>query len=371
MRLSVWLLCTTFAVALAACGDDDDDDTIGDGDADADTDADGDADDEVRGDEACGTCEDPPDCGDNQVLSCCVCVRRPTAALDRTPCGAVDDDCGDGAPDLGCFEPDGYPEAGAPEDVTLYGVIDVFGNGVDADDITLEVFLPGTDCGAEPGELLATTTASVDRCPTELDVDRCQEEDPDDEGEFRALGYFEFEDPIPTETILAIRTSGSAALWKPLVLYNVYFHASEVEDGRVFYEARVLSTDDYRTIPASAGIPAGIAPGHGAIAGEIHDCGDVRLSFAQVGTSPAPPAPHTITYFNDNPDDPLPQASRTEGTSILGLWASLDIPPGPARVVAVGLSGDQIVSGGWFDTCVFADTVSAVTLRGIRPSQVP
>ncbi len=229
MRLWTALLFSTAALALAACGDDDDD-TIGDGDADADADGDGDgdADDEVLGDEACGTCEDPPDCGESQVLSCCVCVRRPSAELTRTPCGAVDDDCGGGAPDLGCFDPAGYPEAGTPEDVTLYGVIDVFGNGVDADDITLEVFLPGETCGTEPGELLATTTASVARCPTELDVEQCQEEDPDDEGEFRSLGYYEFETAIPTETLLAIRTSGSAALWKPLVLYNVYFHADEV-----------------------------------------------------------------------------------------------------------------------------------------------
>lgn len=266
----------------------------------------------------------------------------------------------------------GYRTRGEPEDVIVHGVTDIFGNGLDADDITLEIFEPEPDgaCGAEPGTLVATATANVEDCVDALDVDRCREENPDDEGQFRDLGYFEFADPVPSETLLALRTSGNPGLWKPLVLYNLYFANDEIEDGRVFYEARVLSTDDYRTIPASAGIPEGITPGNGALAGEIHDCGDVRVSFAQVATEPSPPAPRTTTYFNDNPDDPLPVASRTEGTSLLGLWASLNVPPGATKVSAIGVVDGALVSLGWFDACVFPDTVSAVTLRGPRPSQV-
>jgi hypothetical protein len=299
-------------------------------------------------------------------------VRRQDAEheMTRTACGVVDDDCGDGAADLGCFTPEGYRQAGTPQDVTVYGVTDVFGNGVDADDITLEIFEPGDGC-TEPGALLATATAHVADCVAELDQERCQEENPDNEGEFRDLGYFELAEPVPTETLLALRTSGNPALWKPLVLYNLYFENAEVENGRVYYEARVLSTDDYRTIPAAAGMPAGVTPGNGALAGEVHDCGDVRLSFAQVGTDPGPPSPFRITYFNENPDHPLPVSSRTEGTSVLGLWASLNLPPGPARVSALGFTDGGMVSLGWFDLCVFADTVSAVTLRGPPPQQVP
>ncbi|MBI2893220.1 MAG: hypothetical protein HYY06_06675 [Deltaproteobacteria bacterium] len=378
MRQTPWL-CLFFAacalaLSTAGCGDDDDSSTDGDADVDVDADADGDAD-EVAGDEACGpeSCPDPPSCDDGQVLSCCVCVRRQDEShpLARTPCGAVDDDCGPGEPDLGCFQPDGYRVAGDPQDVIVYGVTDIFGNGVDADDIRVEIFEPGGDCGDGPGTLLATTTALVDDCVAALGQEECQEEDPDDEGSFRDLGYFEFTETVPTETILALRTSGNPSLWKPLVLYNLYFTNDEVSEGRVFYEARVLSTDDYRTIPASAGMPAGISPGNGALAGEVHDCGDARVGFAQVATDPAPPQPYSITYFNDNPDDPLPISSRTEGTSILGLWASLNLPPGPAKVSAIGFVGDGMVSLGWFDVCVFADTVSAVTLRGPRPQQLP
>ncbi len=354
------------------CGDDDDDTGA---DADADVDADADADDPVANDDACGACDDPPDCSQSEVLSCCVCVRRQDGdhPLARTACGDVDEDCADGEPDLSCFLPEGAVEPGESEEVIVYGVTDIFGNGVDADGITLELFEPDPTCAdGSPGRLLSTATASVDDCVAALGEDRCREEDPDNEGEFRDLGYYEFAEAVPSETLLVMRTSGNPALWKPLVLYNIYFANADVEqDGRAFYEARVLSTDDYRTIPASAGMPAGISPGNGALAGEVHDCGDVRVSFAQVGTEPGPPAPFSITYFNEDPDNPLPVSSRTEGTSLLGLWASLNLPPGPAKVSAVGWVDGGMVSLGWFDTCVFADTVSAVTLRGPRPQQLP
>ena len=55
-----------------------------------------------------------------------------------------DDFCDPGAPsaapDLGCFVEGSRPTRGEVQMVTVYGVADVFGNGDDADNITIEVY---------------------------------------------------------------------------------------------------------------------------------------------------------------------------------------------------------------------------------------
>lgn len=335
----------------------------------------------------------PSDCPERACFSAlvhdCVCVAQPRTEATRTSCGEIttsggtarnpeDDFCVEGAtgtaPDLSCFTT-GRRMSMPSRDVTLHGVVDVFGNGPDADRIVVEVYREGTD--GMLGEMIGTATASITSpcAETEIEIENMMPT-----GDTRQLGFYAIEN-VPTETPLIVVTRpspGDEGLWKDLYTYNIVLLDDEVVsdalacDGGVFgdrveYRARVLSVSDYRTIPRTAALSAGIPSGHGAIAGEIHDCGDVRLSFAQVGLQPAPEA---FTYFTDDADNPLPDVNRIQGTSRLGLYAGLDLPPGPVDVSALGYVDGQVVSLGWYHARIFADSVTSVSLRGLRPHQI-
>lgn len=401
VRWSLLLSCVLVPSLAAGCGDDGSSPTDGgpSGDAEADATASdgGMADNGVRYDEVFeGECLESLRCSERQVETACVCVREPRPedlfATNRVGCDQLmqsggnertpdDDDCvpgsGDGAPQLGCFMPEGFRAPGESEPVTLYGVVDVFGNGGDSNDIGVEVYREGTD-GAL-GELLGSTTATVD--------DPCSEtEDEISNDEVvgtRNLGFYRIAD-IPSETPLIVRTvpEGTAArFWRSVYSYNVYIEAGEIETGepgaeacegfptgpRAEYRASILSSSDWQNIPNTAGLPAGIGSGNGVVAGEIHDCGDVRLEFALVSTTPEA---SVLAYFNDNPDNPLPELSRGfDGTSLLGLYAALDVPAGPVDVAAVGRVDGETVSLGWYRAQVFEGAVTALTLQGLRPHQ--
>lgn len=342
-------------------------------------------------------CAAAPACEGYEVESACSCVRTPRPedvfATNRTGCDELqtsgtsgprsfeEDFCDEagsgGGPDLGCFMPGMYRTAGTSQMVTMYGVVDVFGNGADADMIVVEVYREGA--GGELGELVGMSTASI--------ADACAEMEDEIDNDMvigtRMLGFYSIAN-VPTETPLIVKTSGNASFWRPLYTYNVYIQNDEVTTdappagscasipagARHEYEAKILSRSDYTSIPLTAGLVEGIADGNGAVAGEIHDCGDVRVEYAQVGTWPRAV---TTTYFNDNPDNPLP-TMQNDGTSVLGLYAALDIPPGPVDVAAAGRIGNgadaRYVSLGWYRARVFAGSVTVVTLRGPRPHQI-
>ncbi|MCS6797065.1 MAG: hypothetical protein NZ898_00810 [Myxococcota bacterium] len=345
--------------------------------------------DEVRYDETYGrSCT--LSCSRGQVATACTCPTRPAEGLEtnRVGCSALptemgrprtfdDDFCdesADGAaPDLRCFMPGMYRPLGTPRMVTLYGVVDVFGNGGDADGIRVEVYREGPD--GQLGELVGSAVASTASACKETE----DEIDDDMVVGTRDLGFYQISD-VPSETPLIIKTSGDAAFWRELYTYNVQFLEEQLETTRppcpelsgagpfVEYRARTLSRSDYTSIPLTAGLPGGVPAGQGAVAGEVHDCGDVRLEYAQVATSPAP---LTLVYFNDNPSNPLPQMGRVEGTSLLGLYAALGVPPGPVDVAAVGRVGGELVSLGWYRAQVFGGAVTVVTFRGLRSQQHP
>ena len=129
---------------------------------------------------------------------------------------------------------------------------------------------------------------------------------------------------------------------------------------------RALATDDYGVI-AQAAIGRPITPGNGAIAGEVHDCQDFRLTNAIADVDVQKLA---LTYFSSDEDNPLPDLNAL-GTSKLGLYAAMDVVPGPATVAAIGLVGGQVVSLGQHKVYVYPDTVTSLTFRGLRPQQVP
>ena len=173
-------------------------------------------------------------------------------------------------------------------------------------------------------------------------------------------------------TELVVKTSdATGGMWAPLITYNLYITGADVQNGIYNHDLEALAADDFQTIPIVA-INRPLTPGNGAIFGEIHDCGNVRLQHASVDVS----ASRTdLVYFNADEDNPLPDINST-GTSRTALYAALDMAPGFARVAAAGLmpdgkGGTKLVSLGYYDVRVFPDSVTRVSLRGLRPYQEP
>jgi hypothetical protein len=299
----------------------------------------------------------------------------------RTPARDYCVDGAAGAPaDISCMMTP--PVAGASQMVTLYGVVEIFANGPDSGNITVDVFSEGAD-GALGAMMGTATSSTASPC---VEMEELVDSMGMPTGTTRRLGFYAIPN-IPTETPLIVRTTGDTGLWNPLYTYNFMVLNGDVQTGapamgacgdtpmgpRYEYRARVLSHSDYGSIPITAGLASGIPAGHGALAGEVHDCTDVRVEWAQVGVLAGDPAhPSAIgsrVYFNNIADNPLPNVSQTQGTSLLGLYAALDVAPGPVNVAAIGYVGGQQVSLGWYRARIFPDAVTGITLRGIRSFQ--
>lgn len=79
-----------------------------------------------------------------------------------------------------------------------------------------------------------------------------------------------------------------------------------------------------------------------------------------------------LVYFNADEDNPLPDLNQSDiGTGRTALYAALDVKPGFARVAATGLMNGKLVSLGYYDVRVFANSVTSVSLHGLRPYQEP
>jgi hypothetical protein len=317
--------------------------------------------------------------GQRPIETCCVLVGEPglgpIPTLERT---TDTDDYADPEgkpPDLSCFddlpEP---PDPDAPERlVTMRGVVEAFANGCDLVGVKIEVFEvqrssdPETD--GELGDLVGEAVVTDENDPIEEEnVDTCTDN--------RKNRRYEYAG-VPMDRELVIKTSAATEndAWAPLYTYNVYVHDGEedFDEATMTYarELKALAAEDFSTIPTVA-IGRTIARGNGAIGGEIHDCGNVRLQNARVDVT----APRiSLSYFNDDQDNPLPKSDRVDiGTGRTALYSALDVKPGFVRVAATGLldapSGPRLVSLGYFDVRVFPDSVTSVSLRGVRPFQV-
>ncbi len=187
---------------------------------------------------------------------------------------------------------------------------------------------------------------------------------------------------IPTNKYLVVRTIGTHGFkpgtWGIMAQFDVYLRADapKCTDGQFNdcinskgdYEMEVnaLYSGDYSTIPITAGLSGGVPEGHGAIAGEVHDCDDIKLSGFQVGTNPTPTV---MAYFNGNPVKTLPDLPQLKhGTNIDGIFAALDIEPGEVTVSAVGLVGSKMLSAGVIKAAVLPDTVTVITFEGQKPA---
>lgn len=344
----------------------------------------------LPGDEYCRSTT-PATCRAPAVNTCGVCVTPAPRAdpLERTNCddtqrreycrtGTV------GAPNLQCFQPGHYPTAGTPEMVTMWGYVRVFGNGGDSQHIRITVYKVNAD--GTPGDMLGT--ALSDTASPAAGMEDVYSPSRDRVLFTRRTGGYIIPN-IPTETELLVVTEGdpsdseAAGLWSHRIYdYNTVLLNSEIATGTVpagvtghsvNFLPRVISNSDWTAIPATSTLTAGIAVGHGAIAGEVHDCDDVRLANATVESNPLRAWDGPVVYFSENDTNPLPDLSRNErGTSLLGTYALLDVAPGPTHVSAIGYTSDhQLVHLGTYRARVYPDAVTLLTFRGMRPWQAP
>ena len=304
----------------------------------------------------------PPRAG---VDVCGVPVKAPTEAgvlleLERSP--NVEEFAGSGPPALGCLEEGSFPAPpGQPQMVTMQGIAKVFKNGCQSNDVRIEVWTVnrtgGSDDGTQ-GELVGSVVTDADCSVNGVPemVELCEERF---ECRFTVAG-------VPTETELLITTSGSE--WQTIYEYNVYFGNNEVVNGTVEKDVRALKKSDYPVI-AQAAMGKTVTAGNGALGGEVHDCDNVRLINAVVDINvPA----FALTYFGDDEDNPLPlTVQEAKATGLTSLYTALDIQPGPIAVAAAGVVGGRLVGVGIFKAQIYADSVTTITFRGLRPFQTP
>lgn len=293
---------------------------------------------------------------------CGVPLKDPVGDLERST--GLKEYSGSGPVQTSCYSKAGYPKpAGQPKKTTFKGLAKIFSNGCASHDLKIEIYTVkrtgGTDDGM-PDQLVGTPVTTASDCKAGGDAT----DDPDKCGT-RYECRFEYAD-VPTETELLIKTYGDT--WKALYEYDVYAPNDAVTGDTFEKNVRALASDDY-TVIAQAAIGGPITGGHGAMAGEIHDCGDVRVSNAVVDIDIS--KAQTV-YFTNDQDHPLPDPQgHPKGTSTLGLYAALDVKPGPVTVAAAGKVDGKLVTLGFFHAQIFADSVTSVTFRGMRPFQLP
>jgi hypothetical protein len=324
----------------------------------------------VSNESFCGDNGTQPDCSTvrpgSLVDVCGVPLPAPEVAgeiieLERSK--NVEEFSGTGAPDLSCFEAGSFPDApGTPENVTFQGIVKIFSHGCETSEVAIEAFTVLRDGSANDGmpDQSVASTMTAEDCTLEG-----VEEENEDCTEFDGVRWecrYTLEN-MPTETELMIVTSGTG--WATLYEYNVYASNGEAQDGMFEKDIRAIVTDDYNVIPQTA-IGKSIENGNGAVGGEVHDCGDVRLTNAIVDVD----IDRELTYFTDNELTPLPDAGA-KATSTLGLYAALDVREGPITVAAGGVVDGALVGTGIFRARVFPNSITSVTFRGLRPFQVP
>ncbi|GAC1579821.1 MAG: hypothetical protein NVS3B20_10720 [Polyangiales bacterium] len=298
----------------------------------------------------------------NAVSICGACVAQPSTDLKRTT--DTREFAGPGAPDTACLAKGAEPKALAPKSpptlVTMRGHARIFANGPDSKNVKIEVFKEGLN-GALGDSIGATVTDGT------LPLGTLTE--PISNGgtpQERVLDPLELKG-VPTETVLIIKTSGKSPEdnWFNLYEYGVAALDANVSAGVYSFDVRALGNDDYSSILKAAynRPPEG---GKSALAGEGHDCLDVRLSNATVQVQPK--SSFSLFYLTDVEDDPLPDRGRT-ATGRLGLYAVGGLTPASYTVSSAGKLGNQVMALGSYVVQTFPDSVTILTFRGRRAWQ--
>jgi hypothetical protein len=309
--------------------------------------------------------------------ACCTWVATPKEALQEAtglhrysaPSGSDPSKV-----DLSCLK--GGTSLGTSQNVTLTGYVWLFSSGQDSQGVKVEVFTenhPTTPDGTISASAVGsyTTSGSDPTDPTDTTWNsKCP----------GGCSYRQYTiQNVPTETPLVIKTSDAGGgQWATLYDYNVYFKSSDVQNGTVTYDATAVAGPDLTTVAGTVGET--IKNGQGLLAGEVHDCSDVRVFGATVETDQPHQGP--MFYFTEDEASPLPSLQAGD-TSHLGLFGALNMQPGtPIRVTALGqcppppanvdpsvCSPGSIVMLGTYVIQVYPGAVTALALRGRRPWQ--
>lgn len=317
--------------------------------------------------EWCKSCMPAAQCTLAKPLDgCCVCTQQPKFELERAT-GLVYYSApgNDKTIDLGCL--DTPKPLGTPQMITVEGYIKLFSHGDDSVGVKLEMFQEGPNgaLGAPVGSPVTTQMSDTCLTPKPMLLQACPTPDGCCYRHFTYTG-------VPTETPLIVKTSDAAASqkWAELYDYDVYFANDALKNGMAYYEPSAVSATDPTTVAQVAGGFV-IKADRGLLAGEVHDCADVRLAGAMVNTDVAPEG--EMFYFGENEANPLPDRSRApagQGTSHLGLFGALNYTTGkPVRISATGMHKGQLVLVGTYTVQVFPGAVTALALRGRRPWQ--
>lgn len=298
-------------------------------------------------------------------------------------------------PDLSCVD----QTAAAPVQTTtatLHGAVARFGKGRETWGLRVDVLLgdgfdPSAcqaktdeteqrDCYRNAGTLVGTATSvqpAVDAVLPDVCTDhgQCpigwQCDDPNELGGDckREFGLYEVANvPLETPLILRAYDPADSGRWHDTWIFHVVLHASEVADGRVQYDAQMVSEGQWILTPNSVGMTAGIPPEHGVIGGRIRDCeaagedswpiSNVRLDLARKAAA--------IVYFNNLEDDTVPLIDR-ETTDIIGRFAALDVVPGWNMMAGSARVDGAVVSIGAEPVYVFPNALSIVSWPGSQP----
>ena len=319
---------------------------------------------------ACPAATPPATCLDTRpVAACCAWVQDATVELSRaTGLHYFSAPAGQTTVDLGCLTNPGT--VGTPQNVTLTGFVKLFSSGDDSAGVKVEVYTEGPS--GTLGNLIGsyTTVADNQLDPPQMPLPTWSSKCPTQGCSLRSYSIAN----VPTETALIIKTSDatSSQKWAELYDYNIFFANGTITQGdggvsTVSYDASTVAATDVNTVASAAG-GFTIKPDKGLLAGEVHDCADVRLANATVNTDYRPEG--DMFYFNSDETNPLPDKSQTDGTSKLGLFGALNYQTGvPIHISAVGMLNGQRTLVGAYTVQVFPGAVTALSLRGRRPYQ--
>lgn len=277
-------------------------------------------------------------------------------------------------PDLSCLaQPAMFPaDGGTPPTVTLTGYVWLFSSGQDSAGVKVEVFKeknPNTDGAIGDPVGMPYVTSTMDKADP---IDTSWNSKCSGGCSFRQYTIMN----VPTDTPLIIKTSdGGSGSWATLYDYNIYFPSSAAQSGTATYDATAVAGADLSTVAGTVGQT--VQPSAGLLAGEVHDCKDIRLGGATVGTTVTTVS--QVLYFTSDEGNPLPTQAAYD-TSDLGLFGALNLPTGqPVRVTATAQCppgapssvcnpGDNVMLGTYV-VQLYPGAVTAISLRGRRPWQ--